>query len=1050
MNFIQLKNIISLQKDKLILSSLTVLFSINIGTAQNSFPDIIKNKEGKLSLTSDSQGNQIPDFSYAGYKASSVAIPDVTIKAFVPHIDGDATKTIQAAIDYVAKLKADKNGFKGTVLLDKGIFKVPGVINLNQSGIVLRGSGSGTNGTILLGTTINRKAIINIGGINNQVFKETVELADKFTPLGATVLTLKSAAALKKGDHVVVNTPITKNWIELLGTADYGGESGWIGWKGDDFVIRADREITNVQGNKITLDVPLTNALNEELSKSSVVTYTWSGRINDVGVENLTLKSDYDTTNPKDEQHRWHGISIENAEDVWVKQVNFEQFSGGAVSILKTAKRITVEDCLALNPISEIAAFRRNTFYTEGQQTLFQRCYSEFGYNDFVVGGYATAGPNVFLQCESHQPYSFSGSVGSWATGILFDVSLVDGNVISFKNKEQDGRGLGWNAANSVIWETSASKIENYNPPTANNWAFGVWAQWAGNGHWKDVNNHISPRSLFYALLEQRLGKLPMNAQIMDLGTEPSSSPTLEQAKALTAEAYHLNETLKEFITKAATRNPITIDYAKAKRIDQVKSETVADINPDKIGLTNGFLTTTKGLLAGETVDVPWWRGSLRESDIKQSRPHITRFVPGHYGVGYTDNLEETVNYLVENNKVAIDHNYGLWYEQRMADHERIRRLDADVWAPFYEQPFDRSGQGIAWDHLSKYDLTRYNAWYWNRLKTFAELAAQKDKLLLNEMYFQHNILEAGAHWASSPWRPANNINTTRLPEPPPYAGDKRIFLAEQFYDVKNADIRKLHEAFIEKNLENFAANANVLQLTSAEYTGPLPFMQFWIDVVSNYEKTHQNESKITLSATKDVQDAILNDDARAKVVDVIDIRYWYYREDGTLYAPEGGMNLAPRQHARKIKVGKETDDQVYRAVREYREKYPNKAVLYNTMGAPRFGWSVLMGGGSLPNIPKITLPAFYSALIDMKFIEGTTFSDSLWILENKGKAYLFYAKNSQDISIDLSNYKGDFEVYAINDKTGGVTKLANIQGGKKTTVLTSVAKEKVLFVVKK
>jgi len=1049
-NFIQLKNIISLQKDKLILSSLTVLFSINIGTAQNSFPDIIKNKEGKLSLTSDSQGNQIPDFSYAGYKASSVAIPDVTIKAFVPHIDGDATKTIQAAIDYVAKLKADKNGFKGTVLLDKGIFKVPGVINLNQSGIVLRGSGSGTNGTILLGTTINRKAIINIGGINNQVFKETVELADKFTPLGATVLTLKSAAALKKGDHVVVNTPITKNWIELLGTADYGGESGWIGWKGDDFVIRADREITNVQGNKITLDVPLTNALNEELSKSSVVTYTWSGRINDVGVENLTLKSDYDTTNPKDEQHRWHGISIENAEDVWVKQVNFEQFSGGAVSILKTAKRITVEDCLALNPISEIAAFRRNTFYTEGQQTLFQRCYSEFGYNDFVVGGYATAGPNVFLQCESHQPYSFSGSVGSWATGILFDVSLVDGNVISFKNKEQDGRGLGWNAANSVIWETSASKIENYNPPTANNWAFGVWAQWAGNGHWKDVNNHISPRSLFYALLEQRLGKLPMNAQIMDLGTEPSSSPTLEQAKALTAEAYHLNETLKEFITKAATRNPITIDYAKAKRIDQVKSETVADINPDKIGLTNGFLTTTKGLLAGETVDVPWWRGSLRESDIKQSRPHITRFVPGHYGVGYTDNLEETVNYLVENNKVAIDHNYGLWYEQRMADHERIRRLDADVWAPFYEQPFDRSGQGIAWDHLSKYDLTRYNAWYWNRLKTFAELAAQKDKLLLNEMYFQHNILEAGAHWASSPWRPANNINTTRLPEPPPYAGDKRIFLAEQFYDVKNADIRKLHEAFIEKNLENFAANANVLQLTSAEYTGPLPFMQFWIDVVSNYEKTHQNESKITLSATKDVQDAILNDDARAKVVDVIDIRYWYYREDGTLYAPEGGMNLAPRQHARKIKVGKETDDQVYRAVREYREKYPNKAVLYNTMGAPRFGWSVLMGGGSLPNIPKITLPAFYSALIDMKFIEGTTFSDSLWILENKGKAYLFYAKNSQDISIDLSNYKGDFEVYAINDKTGGVTKLANIQGGKKTTVLTSVAKEKVLFVVKK
>ena len=1050
MNFIQLKNRIVKKQDLLVLSCFVVFFSANISWSQNTFPDIAKSKEGKLERTADAKGNQIPDFSFAGYKASSVAIPDVAIKAFVAHIDGDATKTIQSAIDYVAKLKADKNGFKGTVILDKGIFKVSGEINIKESGIVLRGSGSGNNGTVLLGTSINRKAIVNISGINNRVYKETTEIATNYTPLGATVLAVKNADNLKKGDHILINTPITKKWIDLLSMNDFGGESGWIGWKANDFVIRADREITNVQGNKITIDAPLTNALDEELSKSTVVSYTWSGRINNSGIENLTLKSDYDTTNPKDEQHRWTGVSIENAEDIWVRQVNFEQFAGSTVSILKTAKRITVEDCLALNPISEIAAHRRNTFYTEGQQTLFQRCYSEFGYNDFVVGGYATAGPNVFLQCESHLPYSFSGSVGSWATGILFDVSLIDGNAISFKNKEQDGRGLGWNVANSVIWETSASKIENYTPPTANNWAFGVWAQWAGNGHWKDVNNHISPRSLFYALLEQRLGKLPMDAQIMDMGTEPSSSPTIEQATALTVEAYKLNETLKEFITKASTRNPISVDNGKAKRIDEVKADAVTNANADKITITNGLLATSKGVITGEVVDVPWWRGSLRESEIAKSRPHITRFVPGHYGVGYTDNLEETVNYLVENNKSAIDHNYGLWYEQRMADHERIRRIDADVWAPFYEQPFDRSGQGIAWDHLSKYDLTRYNAWYWNRLKTFAELAGQKNKILLNEAYFQHNILEAGAHWASSPWRPANNINTTGLPEPPPYAGDKRIFIAEQFYDVKNTDIRKLHEAFIEKNLDNFKDNANVLQLTSAEYTGPLSFMQFWIDVIENYEKSNQNESKIALSATKDVQDAILNDQARAKTVDVIDIRYWYYREDGTLYAPEGGKNLAPRQHARKIKTGKETDDQVYRAVREYREKYSEKAVLYSTMGAPRFGWPALMGGASLANVPKIELSAFHSALSGMKFAEGTTFSDSLWTLENKGNAYLFYLKNDQDVAIDLSNHKGTFEVYTINASNGNSTKKANISGGKKVVIPQAEIKEKVLFVVKK
>ncbi|KDN56517.1 DUF6298 domain-containing protein [Flavobacterium seoulense] len=1041
------------KQDLIFISCFVLLFSFADSFAQNNFPTITKDKSGKVIRTEDNLGNQIPDFSFAGYRAGEKAIPAVTVKAFVPVVSNDATATIQSAIDYVSSLKADANGFRGTVLLDKGIFKVSGVINIKTTGVVLRGSGAGNNGTIILGTGTNREAIVTISGINNRVLKDKFQLANEFTPLGATTLTLKNVATIKNGDHIIINTPINQPWIDKLGMVDFGAETGWIGWKKDDFVIRADREVTQIQGNKITIDAPLTNALDEKLSPSEVVVYNWTGRINNVGVENLKLKSDFDTTNPKDEQHRWHGISIQNTEDAWVRQVNFEQFAGGAVSILKSSKRITVEDCISLNPISEIAAFRRNTFYTEGQQTLFQRCYSEYGYNDFAVGGYATAGPNVFLQCQSYLPYSFSGSIGSWATGILFDVVLIDGNAISFKNKEQDARGLGWNVANSVIWESSASKIENYSPPTAQNWAFGVWAQWAGNGHWADVNNHISPRSLYYALLEQRLGKLPMTAQILDLGTEPSSSPTIEQARILTAESYKKQTTLKEWIEQAATRNPITVDFSKAKRIAEVKSETKAiENNSEKIAIKNGLLISDKGLLAGETIDIPWWRGSLRESEIAKSRPHITRFAPGHYGVGYTDHLSETVQFLVDNNKVALDHNYGLWYEQRMADHERIRRMDADVWAPFYEQPFDRTGQGTAWDHLSKYDLTRFNTWYWDRLKTFADLALNENKILMNEQYFQHNILEAGAHWSSSPWRPANNINNTGLPEPPPYMGDKRIFIAEQFYDVKNENIKKLHQGFIEKSLDNFKDNPNVLQFTSAEYTGPLSFMQFWLDVTASYKKSNQSESKIALSATKDVQDAVLNDAARTKIVDVIDIRYWYYKEDGSLYAPEGGKNLAPRQHARQMKVGKETNEQTYRAVREYRDKYADKAVIYNTPGANRFGWPVLMAGGSLPALPKISIAGFYESLANMKTAQEEDYNSAVWSLKDNGEAYLFYLQKGNQLSVDLSNYKGTFEVYWINPENGNqIAKetisgkqnhILKVPGGKETKIVAYIKKK--------
>ena len=108
------------------------------------------------------------------------------------------------------------------------------------------------------------------------------------------------------------------------------------------------------------------------------------------------------------------------------------------------------------------------------------------------------------------------------------------------------------------------------------------------------------------------------------------------------------------------------------------------------------------------------------------------------------------------------------------------------------------------------------------------------------------------------------------------------------------------------------------------------------------------------------------------------------------------------------------------------------------------------MAGASLPNIPKINLPEFYSALSEMKLVAGNTFSDQIWTLENKGKSYLFYIKNEKDVSVDLSAYKGDFEVYAINDANGNFTKKANIKGGKISTIPASEIKEKVLFLIKK
>jgi hypothetical protein len=343
--------------------------------------------------------------------------------------------------------------------------------------------------------------------------------------------------------------------------------------------------------------------------------------------------------------------------------------------------------------------------------------------------------------------------------------------------------------------------------------------------------------------------------------------------------------------------------------------------------------------------------------------------------------------------------------------------MDGEVWAPFYELPFARSGKGTAWDGLSKYDLTSYNPWYWNRLGEFAGIAEASGIVLIHHQYFQHNILEAGAHYADFPWRTANNINSTGFPEPPPYAQDKRIFLDGQFYDTDHPGRRALHEKYIRKCLDNFTDNSNVIQLISAEYTGPLHFMQFWLDVISEWQQETGIDVLVGLSATKDVQDAILEDPARSSIVDLIDIRYWAYREDGSLYAPKGGLHMAPRQHARKIKPGDRSFDQVYRAVYEYRQAFPDKAVICSERGSAKYGWAVFLAGGSLPPLPGNLPEAFLKNAGKMRPVK----------MEGKIKALvggegdmILYIEDPK-VEVDLSKYSGSAEVAWIEPATGKI-----------------------------
>lgn len=996
-------------------------------------------EDGRLSYKADANGDRVPDYSYCGFKLSEVPIPDIPVKVIVPMINGDATAKIQAAIDYVSSLPVNKEGFRGAVLLEKGNYQIHGSLTIRSSGVVLRGSGSGKEETVLVGTGVDRKTLIRITGINDRLVEKRVQLADVYVPVNATRLTFKSGHPFKVGDEIIVNRPSTKEWLEKLGTDKIGIHVDYqlTKWDPGDFDHNWYRKVTAVTPESVTIDVPLTNALDPQYGGGKVSKYTWEGLIYNVGVENLRCLSTFDSTNPKDENHRWMAITLDNARDSWIRRVVAENFVSAAVAVWETASRITVEDCKSLAPIGENGAYRRYSFHTLGQQVLFQRCYAEYGYHAFSVG-FTTPGPNAFVQCYSYLPTNFSGAIGGWSTGVLFDKMTIDGGNLSLTYRDVDGQGGGWTAANSLSWQSRAAQLHLAAPPTAQNWAYGSWAQGYGNGRHELARSFLKPESIFYAQLQARTGKKSVEEEkILVYESDRTSAPSPALAAQYSERSKTPDLVMDAWIDQMIAKYPIHSDVSGAKRLDEIKLKTRPQQTQKlpSIVIANGWIARGNEVLTGRKSRTSMWRGSTRPSELAKPSANLVRFVPGRAGRGLTDDLNTVVTDMLRGNIVAMQNFPALWYERRRDDHARTRRADADVWGPFYEQPFSRSGQGEAFDRLSKYDLTKWNTWYWSRLKRFADLADQKGLLFIQDHFLQHNIIEEGAHWADYPWRTANNINNTGFAENPAYAGDKRIYMAEEFYDTTHAVRRQLLKAYIWKSLDNFKGNTNIIHHLGMEYTGPLHFVQFWLNVISEWENENGQNVMVMLPGTKDVQDAILADPKYSPLVDAIDVIQWQYRKDGSLYSPVGGQSLAARQYARILDVGETSFDQVYRTVSEFHTKYPQKAIVYSRGGGRYAEWAVFMGGGSLTNLPKIGNENFYQSALQMERLPIKTSNTPEYTLGKKGIGYIIFSE-TEKLQVDLSNDNNSYTLQWINPSTGEISSSKKkLTGGKMNAV---------------
>ena len=473
---------------------------------------------GKLNYKTLPTGDRILDFSYAGYMGGGVAFPSAPVKKTLAPSGADDTAAIQSALDEVAALPPT-NGLRGTVLLKPGHFHLTGTLHFTISGVVLRGSGSGEDGTLLEMSGDPHYAISITGEDEITPLASAVAVTEDYVPSGSLTLTVADATGLQPGDRVQITHPLTPEWVHFMGmdTLTRGGKKET--WVPND--LKTERTLTAVDSHTLHFDVPLADDYDHKFLGPTGATVTKideTGLISQIGIEDLRITAPARKVTLNDKQ--FNTIEIGGAQDVWVR--NLRIFDAvGAVNVRRNARRITVTQVEITHSIPIQGAAKPADFSTDGTQTLLDRC-SGTGDNVFYLAtGVGSQGPNVLLHGIFHgdghiQPHQ------RWSTGLLIDSTQVPDGGIDLMNRGEMGSGHGWTMGWAVAWNNTAKSFVIQMPPGSANWSIGNTGEQQiqsmpifdggpkrpllPQGFIESQDKPVAPASLYLQQLKDRLG----------------------------------------------------------------------------------------------------------------------------------------------------------------------------------------------------------------------------------------------------------------------------------------------------------------------------------------------------------------------------------------------------------------------------------------------------------------------------------------------------------------------------------------------------------------
>jgi|GEM_PF-1572284 len=333
-----------------------------------------------------------------------------------------------------------------------------------------------------------------------------------YVPAGTRDIEVASAGGYTAGDSVIVVRTPNQDWIDDIGMELYD-------WDPVSYEAKYERTITAINGNTITVDIPMVQAISSDYGGGYVARYT-ADRTEQVGIEDIRFDSAY--AGETDEQHLQNAIAFDYTADSWVRNVTGIHMGHSLVDVKMANKRITIQDAASREMISIVTGGRRYPFLIDNgtsTQILFQRLYAADARHDFATGS-RVPGPNVFLDAYATLSHADSGPHHRYATGTLYD--NVQTGALRVWNRGSLGSGQGWTGGQIVFWncrsynpqDPANDDVRVASPVGAANFAIGCRGSeqvYDSTGHWESWGTSVAPRSLYLQQLEDRLGTTAVN-----------------------------------------------------------------------------------------------------------------------------------------------------------------------------------------------------------------------------------------------------------------------------------------------------------------------------------------------------------------------------------------------------------------------------------------------------------------------------------------------------------------------------------------------------------